>query len=227
MKPLPPLAGFAAAMLLATNGANARTIFQESFEDKTTVPSYNSEIRGWQLLSGSIDTVGKAPESSLQVVCRVPGGTCIDMNGTSGQAARLRSAPINTNGAALVVSFWVSGSERNYGGSGTDEWNSLTARVEDADTGQTLAWGSFSRPYSMGWQRVSMNVLGGANAVILEFNGGADSDDVGLLLDDVAVDTDPSSSVSGPVSGDTALPEPASMALAGAGLLLVLLARKR
>lgn len=215
------VAALGAAALISANSALALTIFRETFNDPPNAAGMNVTPAGWQLVTGTVDVVN----ASFNIVCGGPSGAnCLDINGSSNQAGVIRNAaPIALfAGNSYDFAFWVSGSQRTFGGANPNNSNTLTYRVYDATTNTTITSGTVTREFNAPWEQVKVLNLAGQNLsnVRIEFNGGNDTDNVGLLIDDIVLEC------GGNTCTGNGVPEPASLALVGIGLMLVSLRRR-
>lgn len=219
-----------AATLLFSSVGSAITIFNETFTNPPNAEGLNVVPPQWLLISGSVDVV----DGALSTNCTAPSGNnCLDINGSTAVAGKIRSNRMNDlttagmlelfTGHAYTFSFYVAGSNRNFGGNGApNHENTLTWRVYDTVLNTVFASGTETLAFNQTAQLRSVALAGVVNTanVRIEFDGGNDSDNVGLIIDDVNLEC------SGPNCLGT--PEPASLALMGTGLVLLgLRARRR
>ncbi len=217
-----------AATLLFSSVGSAVTIFQESFTDPPNAVGLNVSPTQWTIVSGAVDVVSN---SGLNTDCTAPSGNnCLDINGSIGVAGLIRSNRMNDRtsagplslyaGHAYTFTFYVSGSNRNYGGTGLDNSNTLTWRIFDTVTSTVFASGSDTLAFNVTAQFRTANLtnIGNFSNVRIEFDGGSDGDNVGLIIDDINLECAGSNCV---------VPEPGTYALMGAGLAALALLRRR
>ncbi len=130
------------------------------------------------------------------------GTSCIDMDGTGQMAGSLKTMFATMVGATYTANFWIGGSQRNFLGPDAVTVNFGTAIPLVVTTPQ----GDTS------WTMYTMSFVGDGNNHWLEFVGQG-ADNVGVLLDDVEL-------------ADNSVPEPATFALIGGGLVLLGLKRR-
>lgn len=218
----------AAATLLFSSVGSAVTIFHETFSDPPNATGLNVSPTQWTIVSGAVDVVSNA---GLNTDCTAPSGNnCLDINGSIGVAGLIRSNRMNDQtstgalslytGHAYTFTFYVSGSNRNFGGVGPNNSNTLTWRIFDTVTNTVFANGSDTLDWNVTAQFRTANLtnIGNFSNVRIEFDGGLDGDNVGLIIDDVNLECAGSNCV---------VPEPATYALMGLGIAAMGLLRRR
>jgi hypothetical protein len=203
---------FAAAALLAflTGSASAAVIFSDNFNGAT--PGGNQVPPGWTVTNGNVDVLGVGPNGSFADF--LPGnGYYIDLDGSAGGAGVLRTAAglSLTAGTAYTLTFSLAGSQRGstesvlFGidlNSDTvlDVFNTLIVQSSDPFTTRTL----------------NFTPLAGTSNARIVFNGQS-NDNVGALLDNVALNS----------AAVTAVDEPGMLGLLTLSLMGLALTRRR
>ncbi len=185
-----------AALFAAASTQASTPVFADSFE--ASAQGLNQVPSGWTVSGGTVDVVGPGLFGEL---C-LGSGRCVDLDGSTGQAGLLSLSLQLNAGQTYVLSFDMAGNRRN---AGTEQvqvnFGTSSSLLSFADASPTAAWQGFSlsfTPGSSGNYLLSFQNLGG--------------DNMGAMLDKVAV---------------TPVPEPASAAMLLGGLLAVSLLHKR
>lgn len=172
--------------------AHASTLLSENFDELSQALGVTS-VGAFSTISGTnVDIVG--PSFGL---CAAPeSGNCVDMNGTGGNPQGQLQSNMEFAAGTYLLSFDLVGSGRGPTASVTVTFGSYdqTFTLASGDTTDGIVMNQMVTLTSPGFLLFSSDTAG----------------DVGLLLDDVVVSTP------GTVS---AVPEPATLALLGTGML--------
>lgn len=218
-----------AATLLFSSVGSAVSIFSETFTEPPNAVGLNVSPQQWTIVSGFVDVVSN---SGLNTDCTAPSGNnCLDINGSGNVAGRIQSNRRNdgtstgpltlVSGHSYTFTFYVSGSNRNFGGVGAGNSNTITWRIFDTVTSTQFASGTDTLAYNVTAQFRTANLtnIGDYSNVRIEFDGGNDTDNVGLIIDDINLEC--------AGANCAGIPEPATFALMGAGLAVLGLLRRR
>lgn len=196
----------AAAFAAFSAPAHAVTVFSDTFDGEaggTTVTNYTNFAK-WDVAAGSVDLL--RDPNQFGITCSGGAGSCVDLNGSSGQPGLIvtkQSFDYNA-GDVITVSFDLSGSQRSatHGlvlGIAFD--NGFAFESDPFDLGADEPFGSFASAFSEDY----------TGQFQLYFYGTPFPDDpsnIGVILDNVSIDV-------------AAVPEPASWAMMIAGFGLV------
>lgn len=200
------------AMLALTGSLFATSIFNDQFPDSGAnaepqglgVTNGTLDLLKWDVVSGSVDVL----DTFQGVNCGSPSGKrCVDINGSSGVAGRIQTTQTFTFavGRFYVLTLYVSGSQRE----GSDSMRVSLGNLGSMDVTMAAA---------EGWRQVTLGTFAGNGStgriVIDGAFAGADGDNIGLVFDDVNLD-------------ESGIPEPATLALMGTGLVVMGLRRRK
>ena len=163
--------------------ASAAIVFQDNFdaEGPGSILSY-SGFSNWNVSAGDVDIIAHL---GFSIGCAGGAGSCVDMDGTTGQAGTLTSLPLIGPGS-YIFSFDVSGNQRR------NPADSMTVTFGDLNETITL---SAADPF----QTITRNVTVGAGGSNIVFaHGNIGQDQLGLILDNVLVQTSETVSIHAP-----------------------------
>jgi len=196
----PTLVATLALSLLSATAAQAVPLFSDTFDSE--VLGLNQTLDNWTVSDGAIDVVGTGFFDFY------PGnGNYIDLDGSIGNAGKITTnALFNLLAGTYTLSFQLGGSTRGDSNSVTVALGSIYSEV-------------FTLASNAGLQTITRSIFlgaaAGSGALSFDHAGG---DNLGLLLDDVALDFR---------TVQTDVPEPASFALVALGGLLGVGRRRR
>jgi len=190
----------AALLSFALTGANANVIFSDDFDseapNQTSVLNY-AGFTNWTVTDGTVDLVANGEYS---IYCVGNTGKCVDLDGSTGNAGIFTSSLFNLAAGNYVLSFDVSGNQRN----------------QDNDSMVLTLGGFVSDSIQLAgnapWQTVSYFFTvgtAGSNSISFNHSGG---DNIGIMLDNVSV---------------TDVNAPGALALLGLGLTGLAIRRRK
>lgn len=163
--------------------ASAAIVFQDNFdaEGPGSILSY-SAFSNWNVSAGDVDIIAHL---GFSIGCAGGAGSCVDMDGTTGQAGTLTSLAAIGPGS-YIFSFDISGNQRR------DPPDALTVTFGDLNEAFTL---SAADPF----QTITRNVTVGAGGSNIVFaHGNVGQDQLGIILDNVLVQTSETVSIHAP-----------------------------
>ena len=189
--------------LAVSSPALADVVFFDDFNSEhggAAQLNYGS-FANWTVSNGTVDLIGNGAFDFL------PGnGLYVDMDGSTGNAGKITSAPIALAAGTYTLEFNLAGNQRS---SALDTVDVVLA----FEGGPVFPTSTLSRAQSDPFITATMNFnVPIATSLSLSFEGSG-GDDVGLLLDNVRI----SSGSTPPVP--PSVPEPATLFLLGSGLV--------
>lgn len=197
-----------------TGAASAMMIFEDDFDNINVTGTgglnYNS-FTNWNVSSGTVDVIGEGTNWNF-----FPGqgyGKYIDMDGSTNNAGKMKTVNnlLNLDAGHYVLSFDLAGNQRrNEKPKPGKPDDKIKMGVKVGNWTQQV----FSREWNDGFSTEFYSfTLSQSTKVKLSFTG-IGKDNVGMLLDNVKLYTNP-------------VPEPTTMALFGAGLLALPFIRRK
>ncbi|MBL8141296.1 MAG: PEP-CTERM sorting domain-containing protein [Acidobacteria bacterium] len=188
-----------ALALLGGASASAAPVFFDNFSQEAL--QLDAALDNWTVSDGTVDVVGTGFFAEL---CN--GGPsadrCVDLDGSTFNAGRITSNGISLGTGTYEFSFWARGNNRNAGP------DTVRLGVET----NVMPFTSLTLASTDGWQQFLYTFTLTAPEVISLVFDHAGNDNMGILLDNVAI---------------TQVPEPASLSLALLALGSAFAARRR
>lgn len=179
--------------------SHAILVFSDNFDTETLALNY-SGFSKWTVSDGTVDLIGNPGFFDLQ-----PGnGRYVDLDGSTGDAGVMRSGALSlTAGVNYDLTFSLAGSQRG-------DTNAVTYGIDLNNDGILDQSGTQTLASSVGFGVFSLSFTPGISTpnARIQFAQSGGSDNIGLLLDNVALNSQVSS-----------VPEPSSLLLLGAGLV--------
>jgi hypothetical protein len=194
---------FILLFVCAGSTSRAALIFSDNFDSYTPgIPWLTWAGTNWSVSDGSVDLIGEGTSWNL-----IPGhGLYVDMDGSTNDAGKITSILISMNPGDYILSYDVAGNQRDGGDDSVIVQVGGGSLVDTTTTaGQNAPFTTISIPFT----------IGTAIAASISFDG-VGSDNVGLLLDNVAIN-----------SVENIIPAPGAILLGSIGISLVGLLRRR
>lgn len=184
-----------AGLLAGASAAQAAVVFSDDFNADTLGLNYNAFVNGWTVSDGTVDLIGTGFFNFY------PGnGNFVDLDGSTGNAGVLSKSLSLTAGLTYTASFSLGGSTRG-------DTNQVAVAF-----GTSLANFTLLSADPLAPQSISFTPGSSGNYTLSFSNAGGDN--LGAILDNVAVSTTP-------------IPEPQTYAMMLAGLATLLVAARR
>jgi hypothetical protein len=190
------------ALAAVASPASATVIFSDDFD--LNALGLNMTPTGWTAVDGTVDIVGAGGIFASLCAGGPSPSRCIDLDGSTGNAADLQTSIVVPTAGSYLLSFWLQPNDR---GAGSDElivsFGSYSELFTLTSAGNNLDdWSLYQRVVN----------IGSAGPLTLSFDH-AGGDNIGILVDNVRV--------------ETAVPEPASLFLLGSGITALAVRRRR
>lgn len=187
------LKGFlAASFCLAAASTSAATLFSDDFDGETA--GLNASLTQWNITDGTVDVIDSG---GFGISCVGSAGRCIDLDGTSGNAARIETMmTFNLSPGDYVLSFALSGNQRGASSNDTVDIFFDALALDTITLPFDAPFATFAIPFTLS--------TAANGRIIFDHAGG---DNIGLILDNVRLDSEDITLVS----------EPATLILFGIG----------
>jgi hypothetical protein len=193
--------------------SHATTLFSDNFDGLSSQPALNTVPTGWQVVGGPTRAVDWIYSGGYGIGCLGGAGGCVDLDGSSSQAGYLRTTGTFAfaSGVDYSLTAYLSGNQR--GGAA----DSLTFGISDGSSALcTTAVSAVSQSAPYAQYTCFFTAASSLSGFIFFDHAGAD--DVGMILDDVRLESR---------DNGTSVPEPATLALLGLGLAGLGIGRRR
>lgn len=187
------------SLALGSATASAASFFADDFE--ASMPALDAAPAGWTVTDGTTDIVGPGLDAFL---C-AGSGTCVDLDGSTGDAGILQRSFTLRAGAHYVLGFDLAGNRR-LSGTETGHVTFGSARLDYALADTQVDY----RRFTLAWSPLTDGVY----AVTFANDGG---DLGGAILDNVHIEA----------HGGAAVDAPASITLLALGVLSLACVRRR
>lgn len=171
-----------AGIVAITAGAQAGILFSDSFDaEHAGSASLNySGFANWSITRGTADVIGNG---NWDLSPDAGHGIYVDLDGSTGLAARMASVPFALDPGDYELSFQLAGSQRG---------DTNTVHVSFLDYSQTIALAS-NAPFTTFTAPITVSAAT-SGSIVFDHDGG---DNIGLLLDNVELRSVPSPSGGG------------------------------
>jgi hypothetical protein len=189
------------ALALVSATAPAAVLFDDNFDSSLGATALSAAVPGWTTTSGTVDYI---KQGGFGLSCLGNTGGCIDLDGSTNDAGNFAvTAAFNLiAGVTYEVSYYLSGNQRNAPN------DTVTVTFGGASNVHVL---SSASPYTQ--YVLSVTPLANLSTSLVISNAGGDN--FGAMLDSVVV------------QDASAIPEPSTVALLGAGLAALAWRRRR